>query len=93
MSNPIKVGLVGFGMSGQLFHAPFIDVNKNFELKKVVERHDQKSQEYYPDVEIIKSFDELLSDDAIPHTLRTEFQLCNYPLPPLFVQMWALVAC
>ena len=46
MSTPIKVGLVGFGMSGQLFHAPFIDVNKNFELTKVVERHDQNSKEY-----------------------------------------------
>ena len=65
MSKIIKVGLVGFGMSGQLFHAPFIDANKNFDLKKVVERHNRNSIKYYPYVEIEKSFDELLLDKEI----------------------------
>lgn len=78
MSKTIKVGLVGFGMSGQLFHAPFIDVNKNFELKKVVERHNQDSKEYYPDVEIVKSFDELLLDNEIQLIVITTPNIFHY---------------
>jgi len=78
MNNPIKVGLVGYGMSGQLFHAPFIDVNENFELKKVVERHDQNSLEYYPYVEIVNSFDELLSDNEIQLIVITTPNIFHY---------------
>ena len=28
----IKVGLAAYGMSGQVFHAPFISTNPHFEL-------------------------------------------------------------
>lgn len=34
----IKVGLAAYGMSGQVFHAPFIHTNPHFELSKIVER-------------------------------------------------------
>jgi len=44
MSNIIKVGLVGFGLSGKVFHAPFIDAHPRFELRKVVERNHNNSQ-------------------------------------------------
>ncbi|MBV5347738.1 hypothetical protein JZU46_05950, partial [bacterium] len=32
----INVGIVGFGLSGQVFHAPFIDVNPHFNLHTIV---------------------------------------------------------
>ncbi len=59
----LNVGLAGFGLSGQVFHAPFIDANPNFNLKKVYERTKSLSKEKYPYVEIVRSFDELLSDE------------------------------
>ena len=34
----IKTGLVAFGMSGQVFHAPFISTNPHFELTAITER-------------------------------------------------------
>ena len=34
----IKTGIAGFGLSGQVFHAPFIHANPGFELTAVVER-------------------------------------------------------
>ena len=44
----IKVGLAAYGMSGQVFHAPFISTNPHFELCKIVERSKELSKERYP---------------------------------------------
>ena len=41
----IQVGLAGFGMSGQIFHAPFISADSRFTLKKVYERTSDKSKQ------------------------------------------------
>lgn len=60
---PICVGLAGFGMSGQIFHAPFIHADQRFELKKVYERTSDKSKQAYPNIELVRSFEELLAED------------------------------
>ncbi|KAJ1943356.1 hypothetical protein FBU59_002935, partial [Linderina macrospora] len=57
----IKVGVIGFGMSAQVFHCPLISSNDNYELTAVVERHGAKSQAKYPNVTVVRSIDELLS--------------------------------
>lgn len=62
-SQQINVGIAGFGMSGQIFHAPFIYANHNFNLKKVYERTSNKSKQLYPDLEVVRSFEELLTED------------------------------
>lgn len=59
----IQVGLAGFGMSGQIFHAPFISADPRFTLKKVYERTSDKSKQAYPSVEVVRTFDELLTGD------------------------------
>lgn len=61
--NRIRVGLAGFGMSGQIFHAPFLAADDRYELKKVYERTSNRAREEYPDVETVRSFDGLLTDD------------------------------
>ena len=59
----IQVGLAGFGMSGQIFHAPFIHAHEHFNLKKVFERSTEKSKLEYPYVEVVKTFEGLLTED------------------------------
>ena len=59
----IRVGLAGFGMSGKIFHAPFIYASQQFELRKVYERTSDHSRQEYPDIEIVRSFEKLLADD------------------------------
>jgi len=61
-NSKIITGLVSFGMSGCIFHAPFIERNPNFELKTILERTKSKSKELYPNTAIVRSFDELLND-------------------------------
>ena len=56
MNQPIKTGLLSFGMSGRLFHAPFLKANDGFSLEAVAERHTKKAAQFYPQ---IKSYDTL----------------------------------
>jgi predicted dehydrogenase len=73
MSKPIVTGLMAYGMSGRIFHAPFISTNPGFALKAVVERHEKKAANTYPDIISYNSIEELLSDDEI------EFIIVNTP--------------
>jgi scyllo-inositol 2-dehydrogenase (NADP+) len=65
MKKAIKVGLASYGMSGKIFHAPFLEVNPNFILKKIVERSPKGSKNRYPEVETVKDFENLLDDREI----------------------------
>src|ERR1700761_6152988 len=65
MSKPIVTGLMAYGMSGRIFHAPFLSTNPGFKLKAVVERHEKKAAKRYPDIVSYSSIDELLADDEI----------------------------
>lgn len=57
----LKAGLVGFGMVAERFHAPLISAEPAIELSHVVERHSNRSQQLYPQVEVVRSIDQLLS--------------------------------
>ncbi len=61
----IVTGILSYGMSGRVFHAPFVHQKTRFELRAVVERHEKRAQQRYPDVISYHSVDELLNDDKI----------------------------
>ena len=64
-TNKIKTGLAAFGMSGQIFHAPFITTHPAFELTAIVERSKELSKERYPSAKIVRSFEELIAMDEL----------------------------
>ena len=61
----INVALCSFGMSGKVFHAPFLHVLEGFHLYAVWERSKKQVGELYPDVISYDTYDDLLADDAI----------------------------
>ncbi|MBK8897410.1 MAG: oxidoreductase [Candidatus Competibacteraceae bacterium] len=65
MMRDIEVGLIGYGMAGRVFHAPFITTVPRLRLAKVVERRGETSRERYPWVETVKDVATLLADDRI----------------------------
>ena len=65
MKDKIRTGLASYGMSGRIFHAPFLEANPGFILKTVLERTPKGSKEKYPFVNIVTSYEELLSDKNI----------------------------
>ena len=65
-SRKIRVGLVGFGNSGQVFHAPFLHTMSNmYELRSVVERHSNEAVKIYPYIKTVRSTTELFDDPDI----------------------------
>ena len=59
----IKTGIASFGLSGQVFHAPFLDVHEGFELSVIAERSNNLARGAYPGVQVVRSFDDLLATD------------------------------
>jgi predicted dehydrogenase len=62
---PIKTALLSFGMSGKVFHAPFLQVNEGFELDAVWERTKNEAERLYPGVKTYRTLEELLADEAV----------------------------
>lgn len=63
--NKIKTGLAAYGMSGQVFHAPFISTNPHFELTAITERSKHLAGARYPEARILRTYDELLEAEDV----------------------------
>lgn len=61
----IRTGIASYGMSGSVFHAPFIANHPGFELYAIVQRRSDSALERYPSVKIMRSYDDLLADKSI----------------------------
>lgn len=61
----VKVGLCAFGMSGKVFHAPFLKEHPGFFMSAVVERSKEESKEKYPDATIYRSVGEMLNNSDV----------------------------
>lgn len=70
----IQVGIAGFGVSGAVFQAPFLDIHPNFCIRKVFERTTNRSKERYPAVEVVRSFENLLDGDIDLVVISTPVQ-------------------
>jgi len=61
----VKTGLCAFGMSGKVFHAPFLKEHPGFFLSAIVERTKNDSAEQYPDATIYRSVEEMLEQSDV----------------------------
>jgi len=69
----VRVGLIGFGLAGQAFHAPVIRGVRGMELACILERRGTRAREKYPEVRVARTLEELLADK--------EIQLCVIATP------------
>ncbi|MBC8054616.1 MAG: Gfo/Idh/MocA family oxidoreductase [Sphingobacteriaceae bacterium] len=65
MKDQIVSGILSYGMSGRLFHAPFVDTHQGFDFYAVTERNEKKASGRYPHLISYNSVDELLNDPKI----------------------------
>src|SRR6266567_5122855 len=61
----LRVGLVGFGMAGRVFHAPLVSSVDGLELAAVVERHSDQARQRYPGITTYRALEDLLADASI----------------------------
>src|SRR5580698_9868428 len=65
MSGDIGVAVIGFGLAGQVFHAPFVSAVPGLKLEAIVQRKGDEAAKAYPSARILRSVDEALKDASI----------------------------
>lgn len=68
MDKILNTGIIGFGMAGQIFHAPFISTIPGFRLAKISTSNPQfieKANARYPEAVIVPDADSILNDPDI----------------------------
>ena len=61
----IKTALLSYGMSGKVFHAPFVNFHSGLELIGSWERSKKLIQQDFPEVKSYATIDELLEDTVM----------------------------
>jgi predicted dehydrogenase len=62
---PINTALCSFGMSGWVFHAPFLAINPGFNLYAAWERSKNLAQGKYPNIKTYRKLENMLANDAV----------------------------
>ena len=71
----INVGLLGYGMAGQVFHAPIINCIFGFNIKSIRTNNSfwiKQALERYPQVEIVAHSEMIIEDSKIDHCCYTQ---------------------
>ena len=63
--NKISTAICSYGMSGFVFHAPFLHVHPGFDFYGVWERSKNEAEKRYPYVKTFRHFEDLLQDEKI----------------------------
>ncbi|WP_400262597.1 Gfo/Idh/MocA family oxidoreductase [Sphingobacterium sp. SG20118] len=82
MDQKIRVGLVGFGISGQVFHAPVMRSIPDLELVKVTARKEEQKvilREQYPTAIAVDHIDSILEDASIDLVVIATSNDMHYP--------------
>ena len=61
----IGVGVIGFGLGGSVFHAPFVSAVPGLRLDAIMQRTGDAAAKAYPAAKIARSLDEVLADKSI----------------------------
>jgi scyllo-inositol 2-dehydrogenase (NADP+) len=62
---PINTALCSFGMSGWVFHAPFISAHPAFNLYAVFERTKDLARQKFSSVKTFRTLEEMVADEAV----------------------------
>ena len=74
MEKIIRTGVIGYGLSGRVFHAPFIDVVEGFELSKISTANPHNiriAQSRYPNTPIVPDGQSIIDDNNIDLVIVT----------------------
>jgi scyllo-inositol 2-dehydrogenase (NADP+) len=83
MNQPINVGLLGFGMAGRTFHAPFITNIPGLHLKKIKANRLESvelARQRYPQTEVVPLEEDVFGDENIDLVVIATANPTHYPL-------------
>ncbi|QHZ45574.1 MULTISPECIES: oxidoreductase [Bacillus] len=67
----IRTGLLGYGLSGSVFHAPLLSVLEEFAIKKVMTSRREQVEQDIPEAETVRSIEEIAGDPDIDLAIVT----------------------
>lgn len=67
----IKVGVLGYGLSGSVFHAPLLAVLDEYHISKVMTSRTEEVKQDFPDAEVVHELEEMTNDPAIELVIVT----------------------
>jgi predicted dehydrogenase len=65
MAKDIRVGVIGFGLAGRIFHSAVVAETPGLELGCIVQRHGEEAAQEHPEVRLCRSVEEMLGDHSI----------------------------
>jgi predicted dehydrogenase len=65
MTKEISTAVIGYGLGGRVFHAPFVSAVPGLRLATIMQRKGDEAARAYPGVKISRSLEEVLTDPAI----------------------------
>ncbi|GGF92654.1 oxidoreductase [Paenibacillus abyssi] len=74
----IHIGIIGYGLSGSVFHAPLIDSVEELQLRAIVSSSADKVHQDYPHTEVIPDVDSLLVKQDIDVVVVTSPNATHY---------------
>jgi scyllo-inositol 2-dehydrogenase (NADP+) len=81
----VGVGVIGFGLGGRVFHAPFVSAVPGLRLVSIMQRKGDEAAKAYPGVKIERSFTDTLADKSVEVVVvstpnETHFVLAKHAL-------------
>ena len=76
----IGVGIVGFGLGGRVFHAPFVNAVTGLRLAAILQRKGDEAAKTFPAARIVRSLDEMLADKTIELVVVTTPNATHFEL-------------
>lgn len=76
----LNVALCSYGMSGKVFHAPLITAEPCLKLHTILQRGEPTALVDYPEVGIVKTFDEIIANPAIDVVVVNTPNELHYPM-------------
>ncbi|KAL7416462.1 NAD binding Rossmann fold oxidoreductase [Mrakia frigida] len=83
MSAPIKVSVIGIGMSATVFHIPFIlSLPDHFTLHSILERkatpQSSDARKFFPGVKVVTTLEEVLQDEEVDAVFVTSINATHF---------------
>jgi predicted dehydrogenase len=80
MGKVINTGIIGYGLSGRYFHAPFLKTNAGFSVTKIVERHSLSALKLFPEAEIVDDYLKIVNDPNIELVVITAPNIFHFSM-------------
>jgi predicted dehydrogenase len=86
----IGVGIIGFGLGGRVFHAPFVNAVSGLRLAAILQRKGDEAARAYPAAQIARSLEEMLANRAIELIVVTTPNATHFELAKKALEALAL---